>query len=72
MACLCGRSGTLNKLGEAKISDTDNLQTKQLRFICYMLQLMYDLMLSESANVPEIPFKSFIGRLINLRSNDNR
>ena len=62
---------TLNKLSEAKIAGANDLKTKQIAFVCCMLQLTYDLMLEKESNVPEVPFKPFIGRSMNLRSNAN-
>ena len=54
-------AATLNKLGEA------DLQAKQVKFVCCMLHLMYDLMLDMNANVQDVPFQPFIGRTMNLQ-----
>ena len=57
---------TLKKLNGSKISGAD-LEAKQVKFVCRMLQLMYDLMLETNANSPDVPFKPFVGRSMNLQ-----
>ena len=53
---------TLNKLGE------DDLQTKQIKFVCCMMQFMYDLALkNEKVELRDVPFRPFIGRMLNLQ-----
>ena len=51
---------TMTKLNESSISGT--LQSKQLKYVCYMFELMYNLMMDrDDAIIDAAPFGQFLG-----------
>ena len=58
---------TMKQLHETNIPGAATIETKQLNFICYMLEFAYTLMLDAKNNIEYTPFKPIIGRTINLR-----